>query len=299
MHFGRVTDPGKIDFTLPDDHPQNLKILPGKPAKNPKVYAGCPVWSDKGYVGRLYPKGTKSDQFVNEYAKQFQAIELNALGYGLPPMSTIHKWVEAATPGFKFCPKFPQNITHRRDFMDKRRETDAFLNVIVEMGDHAGMCLFQLPEHFKPARLEELVGYMASLPEDLDVAVEVRNEAWFTDWQALDDLCAGLTEAGKSLVITDTPGRRDALHMRLTIPKVFIRLNGTNRPNIDLERTNDWIATSARWLKEGLREMYFFAHQPDKYKAAYLAAHYIQGINSGTSLNLPTPKFYNETPGLF
>lgn len=299
MHFGRITDPSKLDLSLPADHPGNKQILPGKPAASPQIYAGCPVWSDRGYVGKLYPKDTKSSDYVNEYAKQFRAIELNALGYGLPPMSTIQKWVEAATPGFKFCPKFPQNITHRRDFMEKNRETDNFLNVIVEMGDHVGMSLFQLPDHFKPARLDELVHYMGSLPEDLDVAVEVRNEAWFNDPKVLDELCTGLSETGKSLVITDTPGRRDVLHMRLTIPKVFIRFNGANLHTTDYQRADDWITRSTEWINDGLQELYFFPHEPDKYKAAYLATHFIKGINANTDLNLATPHFYNESPRLF
>ena len=60
MDFGKVTDPGGIDFTLPPDDPANLK-LGIKSAAAPgvvRIHVGCPVWQDDAMAARLCPKDT-------------------------------------------------------------------------------------------------------------------------------------------------------------------------------------------------------------------------------------------------
>ncbi len=298
MHFGRVPSVKDIDLTLPPNHKATAAVLAkSKPLNPPRIYTGCPVWADRGFNGTLYPKGTKAANQMAEYTKQFNSIEVNAWGYGIPNMETVQRFAEAVDDGFKFCPKFPQYITHRRDFNDKRGETDDFLNAMYELGDNLGLCLFQLPDYFKPDRLDELVKYLGSLPQEIKVTVEVRNEVWFNDDKVLEALCVPLEEMGHNLAITDTPGRRDVLHMRLTSPQVFVRFNGMNLEASDYERTDMWVERTVQWARQGIQEVYFFPHEPDKYKSAYLSAYFLKNLNETTGWNLPEPKFYNEVQG--
>lgn len=111
MDFGHLDNLTGIELNLPPNHAETAREL-GK-YKNtkvkPAIYVGGPVWADSGYVGTLYPKGTKSSKYLYEYCRQFNAIELNATHYRLPPLETVHQWRAVATAGFKFSPKVPQN----------------------------------------------------------------------------------------------------------------------------------------------------------------------------------------------
>lgn len=293
MQFGKVTDISKMELDLPPDHPANKLILKGKSAHT-EVYVGCPVWANRDYVGHLYPKGTKPTNYLAEYAKQFNAIEVNALAYGMKPLEVFRQWLSVATPGFKYCLKLPQTITHRRDLPSKNLETDRFLEAFVEMGDHAGTSLMQLPPHFKPDRLEELYRYLKSLPHELTLALEVRHESWFEKGQTLNELADILTETHNSLVITDTPGRRDVLHMRLTMPELFVRFNGSGQPLWDRQRIDDWVDRIELWLNNGLQTVYFFSHEPNKAEAAYLSAYLIDRLNQRMGTAIKRPHFYSD-----
>lgn len=298
MHFGRVSSVQGIDLSLPPDHEATGRLLAKyKPQAKPRVYAGCPVWADRGFNGTLYPRGTKPNQRIPAYAKQFNTLEVNAWGYKIPPISQVQQFAAGVDDAFRFCPKFPQYITHRRNFNEKRNETDEFISAMYELGDKLGLCLFQLPEYFKPDRLDELLQYLGSLPQEMKVAVEVRNELWFEDDKVLEALCQPLEAMGHSLVITDTPGRRDVLHMRLTSPQVMIRYNGRDLEASDYQRTDDWVQRTIQWMQQGLQEFYFMGHVPDKPKSALLLAYYLKELNVRTGWNLKEPVFYNG--GLF
>jgi len=61
MKFGKVDNPGEIDFTLPPDHPDTSKLL-GKYKKTgkPNLFVGCAKWNRADLKG-FYPRGTKDD----------------------------------------------------------------------------------------------------------------------------------------------------------------------------------------------------------------------------------------------
>jgi hypothetical protein len=46
MDFGKVADPGKIDFTLPVDHSDTEGVLKRDKSKaKPEYYIGCAKWN--------------------------------------------------------------------------------------------------------------------------------------------------------------------------------------------------------------------------------------------------------------
>ena len=58
MKFGKVDDPGSIDFTLPPDHPDTKILLNSKATKaKPQLYVGCAKWN-KQDLKNFYPRGT-------------------------------------------------------------------------------------------------------------------------------------------------------------------------------------------------------------------------------------------------
>jgi hypothetical protein len=107
MDFGKLPSLDNIDFTLPQDHADTARVLQQATKIQPKIFIGCPVWADKGFVGKLYPKGTRETDFLSEYGRQFNAIELNATHYRIPSLTQVAKWKADVPKDFKFFPKVP------------------------------------------------------------------------------------------------------------------------------------------------------------------------------------------------
>ena len=124
-----------------------------------------------------------------------------------------------------------------------------------------GCCFLQLHENFGPKRYDKLKAFIASFPEVIPLAVEVRGREWFSDKAVWNDYCNFLEGRKISNVIVDTAGRRDMLHMRLTTPNAFIRFVGCNVDEIDLKRIDGWVDRIEKWYGKGLRQLNFFVHQ--------------------------------------
>jgi uncharacterized protein YecE (DUF72 family) len=73
-----------------------------------------------------------------------------------------------------------------------------------------------------------LFAYLATLPKDLQFFVEVRHPDWFSDAKAAKELFDKLRELNIGAIIADAAGRRDCVHMHLTVPKAFIRFTGNS-----------------------------------------------------------------------
>src|SRR5690606_2358112 len=104
MKFGKIEDPGSVDFSLPPDHPGTGRVLAAGKG-NPAVFIGCAKWNRADLKG-FYPRGTKDE--LAYYATQFNSIELNATFYNNFPVATIEGWREKTPDGFKFFPKLHQ-----------------------------------------------------------------------------------------------------------------------------------------------------------------------------------------------
>src|SRR6187402_3161037 len=117
MDFGRVPNIDTADFTFPKENAYNVNILPGFPSEEKGVYVGCPIWSEKAWVGKVYPKGAKEKDYLKYYAEKFPSIELNATHYNIPDPDTVIRWRDLVPDGFKFCPKIPQTISHAKDLV--------------------------------------------------------------------------------------------------------------------------------------------------------------------------------------
>jgi uncharacterized protein YecE (DUF72 family) len=298
VDFGKVKDPSAVNFKLPSTSILSEQVFNTlTPGAETKIYIGCPVWGDKGYVGKVFPKGTKPVNYLREYCKQFNAIEVNATHYKIPEKRTIERWKEVAPIGFKFCPKLPQIISHHRH-IDKQKEwLDLFLTTIYDLGEHLGTTFIQFPPFFKPDRLEELQLFLEQLPVDMSFAVELRNKEWFLPsvWQHCFTLFRHYNIVP---VITDTSGRRDVIHQTLTREQVFIRFTGNNLHPTDYRRIDDWIERLLEWIERGVQEVYFFVHEPQKPLCADIIAYMIQQFNKkGNGVRLKAPNFYKDSTG--
>ena len=281
MKFGAAPDPTAVDYQLPIDPLANRARLDryelGPTEGRPKSYLGATGWSMKEWVGRWYPKGTKPTEYLREYGKQFNTIELNTTHYRIPNADLVRRWVEAVPADFRFCPKLPQHISHRADFGLQAGHLTAFVAALDGMGEKMGCAFAQLPPHFDASRLDRLNVLLDRWPRLLPLAVEVRHESWFADPFATEALMDALAARGVAAVITDVSGRRDVLHGYVTAPRTMVRFVGNGLIDSDYSRLTEWAAKLRDW---NLPETYFFPHEPENVLApdasAWLAKHLVE-----------------------
>lgn len=302
MEFGRVpeTELGNIDFSLPQDTAENMRVLQDAKSKMPtQIYTGCAKWGRPDWVGKLYPKGTKEKDYLSHYVTFFNSIEMNATHYRIFDVNTIKKWKDTAPDGFVFCPKFYQGISHLKRLKNCEELTSVFLDSIYTLEEKLGPCFLQLHDNFGPKSADDILNYLIKLPRDFSVYLELRNKGWWTENNGLDDFFTELTKLKTGLVITDAAGRRDCAHMKLTTPDTFIRFVGNSLHNTDYTRIDEWVQRMKTWADHGMKSIYFFMHQHDELYSPELIKYLIEQLNKECGWEIPVPQLYNQPQGLF
>ncbi len=271
MEFGKVSSDilPKIDFSLgPDDVRSwltlsRLSAVSAGVSNSFEVRLGPPAWGSKAWLGKVYPKGTPSPDFLQHFAQQFSTIELNTTHYRIPDDATIEKWLEVTPTSFRFCPKFPQDISHGKSLGLTNSATSEFASQVLKLEERLGISFLQLPPHFAPRDLPELKKFLSFVPADFQLAVEVRHPGFFEDGKFIAPLFDLLSATRTHSVICDVAGRRDVLHLSLPTDRAFVRFIGNGLHSTDLTRMKAWSQRMISWQKLGLKEIYFFVHQPD------------------------------------
>lgn len=286
MKFGQVSNPKEIDFTLPPTSPDTLKLL--KKNKNKEVFAlyvGCAKWNKSDLKG-FYPKGTKDE--LPYYSSQFNSIELNATFYNAPSKEQVETWKKKTPADFKFFPKIPQSISHYSRLLNTDEKVKEFTDNIALFEEKLGMIFLQMHDNYKPKDIERLREFLSKFPKGLPLAVEVRNQEWFSKPEIANSFYKLLEEFDITNVLVDTAGRRDLLHMHLTTPSAFIRYVGANDPS-DYTRLDDWVTIIKQWREAGLQNLYFFIHQNIELESPLLATYFIKKLNEEMELDLHIP----------
>ncbi|EHQ28792.1 DUF72 domain-containing protein [Mucilaginibacter paludis] len=304
MEFGRVSleELAKIDFNLPPDPELTIRTLKAAPhQKQLQVHVGCAKWGRKEWVGKIYPEKTKDANFLDEYVKHFDCIELNATFYQVYGASTIEKWKQKAmqNPGFRFCPKFSQSISHIKRLKNAEEVTTSFYEGIMAFGDLLGPLFLQLSDNYTPKSLPELKMYLQHLPKDVPVFVELRHKDWYAVPDIRNEVFEMFSELNIGAVITDASGRRDCVHMELPTPHAFIRFVGNSLDPTDYTRVDEWVQRIKQWQQDGLQSVWFFMHQHDERYSPELCDYVVDQLNKALGLDLMRPKFINKDKGLF
>lgn len=287
MKFGKVEHPENIDFTLPPTHEQTKEVLKKNKKKGfENVRIGCAKWN-RTDLKNFYPRGTKDE--LQYYATQFNSIELNASFYRMFPAEQFGTWRDKAEGDFQFFPKVPQLISHRKRLQDTNVLVDDFVTNVLALKDKLGMAFLQMPENYMPKYINRLDPFFTHWPEEVPLAAEFRHTTWFTDEKVADELNDILIRNNVSSIITDSAGRRDMLHMRLTNDSAFIRYNGANHES-DYTRLDDWLDRLEEWEKLGLKNVYFFVHQNVEEASPLLSAYFIEKFNKRFNTELKIPK---------
>ncbi len=288
MDFGKLSDISQVDFSLPSESKENKRILPQSPSPKPEIFVGCPVWSQKEWIGKIYPQHAQSKDFLHYYAEQFNTIELNTTHYRIPDKETIEQWQKQVGSDFRFSPKFPQPISHEKMLLNSQALVKEFCEAIRGLEEKLGVSFLQLSPYFEVKHLGNLKIFLEQFPTDIPLAIEFRHASWFKENQ-FERAAQVLEKHQISTVITDVAGRRDVLHQRLTTRKVLVRFVGNALHATDYTRLDAWVEQIDAWLQQGLETLYFFLHEPDNVLAPDIALYFIEKIIAKTGISLKTP----------
>ncbi len=258
-----------------------------------RYYLGCPVWSNKSWVGELFAADAKPADFLRQYSSVFNTVEGNTTFYALPKPASVRKWREETPPHFRFCFKFPKIISHQLRLKDAQRETLTFLNRLAPLADRIGSFFLQLPPSFDFNALPALENFLRSLPTEFNYAVEARHPDFFNALAAEEKFNALLQSLNVARAVFDTRGLHAAevpdddyftLDAKRRKPKVPVRFVATNpypfirfvgHPVIENNEFHllQWASAVVKWLAEG-RKPYIFVHAPDDFYAPRLARYF-------------------------
>lgn len=295
MKFGKVDTVEGIDFTLPDFTIFNGNVFePSAKHQELDIRVGCSVWSNKDYVGNLFPPKTSQKNYLKEYSKQFNTVEVNSTRYGMPKLSTLKTWHDNANDGFKFSFKMPQVVTHRKDINcdEAKVRLDQFFEGIYSIKEKVGTTFMLLPQYFGVQRKVELIEFIANLPNEFDATLEIRDPDLLKD----KDIHHLLHEKDLSLCVTDVPGRRDVIHNTLTNNELFIRYAGSPSITVDEKRLKAWANRIVELYELGLRRIYFMIHQPSDQRGTALHVARVLGddLNMHSDIQVKLPVSYAE-----
>jgi len=290
-----------VDFKLPPDGLQTRRTFESlTKAEKPEFYVGASKWGRREWIGKIFPQKTKEADFLTAYAKHFHSMELNAVFYSVPTPDIVCRFrqkVEASgNPDFLFFPKLSRTISHIKRLKDAEVPTEMFLESIRNLGGMLGPCFLQLGDNFGPKNFQVLAAYLKHLPKDLQFFCEIRHEEWFADAKNRQEYFNLLAEQNIGAVITDTGGRRDVLHMELTIPEVYIRFvaNGDEYLGSDYTRIDDWIQRIKIWLDQGLKKVYFMINPVRDNYTPELCRYAIHEFNKVLGAEIPPVHFLSQ-----
>lgn len=250
---------------------------------------GCPVWACADWRGSLYTRRAERKDYLTQYSQVYSTVEGNSTFYALPSAAAVSRWAQETPESFRFCFKFPSEITHRRMLRHCGALTQDFLQLMAPLQPRLGPFMIQLGPRFGASLLDVLRQYLRELPGQFDYSVEVRHADFFDagpNEAALNDL---LRERGVDRVIFDARcmyaasgitdpsteqalARKPLLPLRLTATssRPLLRFIGQNTVAAAEPYLEPWADQVVAWIHQGLQP-YCFTHTPDDRHAPQLA----------------------------
>src|SRR5215469_10771091 len=146
------------------------------------LHIGTSGWSYPTWKPAFFPEGLPSKRFLEFYATQLNAVELNATFRRMPAATASAGWIAAATPDFRFAAKAHQSITHFKRLKNAEEPLRFFLQSLepLRQSGKLGAILLQVPPNLK-ADTALLESFVQLLPQAYQFAFEFRHETWFAD----------------------------------------------------------------------------------------------------------------------
>jgi uncharacterized protein YecE (DUF72 family) len=198
------------------------------------IRIGVTGWGDHD---SLYPDGTPSKDKLAVYGGHFPVVEVDSSFYAVQPVKNYEKWTTVTPKNFSFVIKAYQGMTgHSRGkipFDSVQQMFEAFKQSIAPVieADKLEMVLFQYPPWFDCKKENvQILRLAKEMMEDIPVALEFRNQSWFTD-EMEEKTLAFIEEEGWIHTVCDEPQAGSGsvpIVMHATKEKTLVRMHGRN-----------------------------------------------------------------------
>lgn len=247
---------------------------------DPCFYLGCAVWAHSSWSGVLFPRGSRSADYLRLYSRRLTTVEGNTTFYAIPSAETVQRWADETPPSFRFCFKLPRDISHQGPLAARVRETEAFVQRMAPLGERLGPFFLQLPPAYSPHQMDDLAAWLSAWNPAYRLAVEVRHLDWYAP-QEEAALMALLERHSVGRVLMDVrpldlgplPGADEDLR-RARDNKPDVPLHPLRSASFTLVRyighpdvarndplLDEWAARVRAWVAEGTT-VFFFMHCP-------------------------------------
>ena len=227
------------DLKQRSDKEQDMKKKPG-------LFLGTSGWNYKAWKNDFYA-GVKQKNWLQHYAGQFNALEINATFYRLQKESTLQGWLEQTPQDFVFAVKGSRYVTHVKKLKDPQESVLLQKENLTVLQPRLGAVLWQMPAAL-PKDLERLQEFSEALQNwpGTSHVLEFRHSTWFEN--EVHDL---LLKHGLVPCISDAADwpRWDAVGEKMA----YIRLHGdqhTYHSWYSEQQLHSW----AGWIKEHIEQ---------------------------------------------
>ncbi len=200
----------------------------------------------------------------------------------------MRRWAETMPAGFRFCAKFPRDISHEGDLRERLEAAGDFLELLAPLGERVSPLWLQLSAAFTPQRLGELLYFLDELESATDCRGSTppgvlrqrrgRAPAQPPPAQSVAWSASAWIRGRCSVAVPDDPA---VLHAQSKKPRLPIRpaafsdtpqvrfIGGPDLPANEVFPL-PWVDKVADWIEAGLTP-YVFLHTPDNHLAAQQA----------------------------
>jgi uncharacterized protein YecE (DUF72 family) len=198
------------------------------------IRIGVTGWGDHD---TLYPDGTSPKDKLEVYSGHFPVVEVDSSFYAVQPVKNYERWVSSTPKDFSFVVKAYQGMTgHSRGkvpFDSVKQMFEAFIQSIqpVISSGKLEMVLFQYPPWFDCKKENvQILRYAKEMMGDIPLALEFRNQTWFSE-EMREKTLRFINEEGWIHTVCDEPQAGNGsipIVMYTTEEKTLVRMHGRN-----------------------------------------------------------------------
>jgi uncharacterized protein YecE (DUF72 family) len=177
------------------------------------LYVGTSGWAYPEWKPSFYPEGLARSRFLEHYARELSACEINATFYRVQPERAVARWAEATPPHFRFAVKAHRALTHSASVAPRGFVADlleGFLGSLEPLSHRLAVVLLQFPAHRTSAE-DDVIDLLRVLGQRVAFAAEFRHESWHVPEVYREVMSAGGTvcasEADGEAPVPLPPGR--------------------------------------------------------------------------------------------
>jgi uncharacterized protein YecE (DUF72 family) len=159
-----------------------------------KIFVGTSGWAYPAWKPAFFPAKLPPKRFLQHYATRLNAVEVNYSFRHSISEKTLENWIADTSPGFAFCIKAHQAITHIGRLKKVEEPLRRFLDSVQPLASagRLGAVLFQLPPNLRadPMLLESFLAQLprarraageSALGTAFRAAFEFRHASWFQE----------------------------------------------------------------------------------------------------------------------